>query len=367
MKLMNLQLLYHWQEKVSKHFSSFTVWQTKRLAMFSLGVMLCEHCHQSRIAKVLARPTMSDSIVRQLRRCISDEKWTVAQFSLDWTRWVTSCIASIKIVLLVDETAIGNRFRFMVVGIAYKRRCIPLIWRCYKASSAASYPREGQVKMIAAMLGQLKTVLPDDRPVLVLADRGIGNSPALCKAVEALGWHYLFRVPKTVKIKTESGKLLPKAEIKQGGRWAASGIVFITQGRISAHIRAIWDKRCAEPWILVTNNPKLTGREYAMRNWQEQGFRDLKSGGWQLEMCRLRSAERMSRFLAILALAQGAALALGSLAVITGKARRMIKTKDGKLRRLLSLFKEGLVYFNKHIVDQDDLPSLNSIQKPRLC
>lgn len=364
---MNLELLYHWQENVSKHFSSFTVWQRKRLAMFSLGVMLCEHCHQSRIAKVLPRKAMSDSIVRQLRRCISDEKWSVVQFSLDWTRWVMSCMASKKIVLLVDETAIGDRFRVMLVGAAYKRRCIPLIWRCYKANSAADYPREGQVKMIAAMFAQLKTVLPDNRAVLVLADRGIGTSPALCKAVAALGWHYLFRVVKTVKIRTERGELLPYAEIKQGGRWAASGIVFITQGRIPAHIRAIWEKDCAEPWILVTNDPKLTGREYAMRNWQEQGFRDLKSGGWQLEMCRLRSAERMSRFLAILALAQGAALALGNLAVITGKARRLIKTKDGKLRRPLSLFKEGLVYLNKHILDKDEFPSLIFIRDQRLC
>ena len=366
-KLMNLQLLYHWQEKVSKHFSSFTVWQKKRLAMFSLGVLLSEHCHQSRIAKVLARPTMSDSVVRRLRRCISDGKWTVAQFSLDWTRWVMSCIASKKIVLLVDETAIGDRFRCMMVGVAYKRRCIPLIWRCYKAGSAASYPREGQVKMIAAMLGQLKTGLPDDKPVLVLADRGIGNSPALCKAVDALGWHYLFRVPKTVKIKTDRGTLHPYKEVRKGGRWRASGSVFIKRGKLPAHVRVIWERDCAEPWILVTNNPDLTGREYAMRNWQEQSFRDLKSGGWQLEMCRLRSAERMERFLAILALAQGAALAIGSLAVITGKARRLIKTKDGKLRRPLSLFKEGLVYFNKHIVDQKDFPSLNLIQESTLC
>lgn len=364
---MNLQLLYQWQEMVSTHFSSFTVWQRKRLAIFSLGVMLCEHCHQSRIAKALSINVFSASIVRRLRRCITDEKWSVAQFSLDWTRWVTSCLASRKIVLLVDETTIGDRFRVMLIGAAYKRRCIPLIWRCYKANSAAHYPREGQVKMITGMLAQLKTVLPADRPVLVMADRGIGNSPALCKAVAALGWHYQFRVPKTVKIKTENGIMHPYKEVKKGGRWAASGLVFIKRGRIPAHVRVIWERDCAEPWVLVTNNPALTGREYGMRNWQEQSFRDLKSGGWQLEMCRLRSAERMSRFLAILALAQGASLALGSLAVITRKARRLIKTKDGKLRRPLSLFKEGIAYLHKHILDHDDFPTLRFIHDQTLC
>ena len=351
---MNLQLLYRWQDMVAKHFSSFTVWQSKRLAVFSLGVVLSEHCHQSRIAKVLVSDGRLDNVVRRLHRCLSDKKWCVVQFSLDWTRWVMSCIGSRKVVLLVDETAIGDRFRIMQAGVAYKRRCIPLIWRCYKGNSAAGYPREGQVKMIAAMLARLKTVMPEDRSVLVLTDRGIGTSPALCRAIDALGWHYLLRVVKSVKIETDRGRLLPHEEIKRGGRWAASGTVFITKGRITAHIRAIWEKGCAEPWILVTNDPTLTGREYAKRNWQEQGFRDLKSGGWQLEQCRLRSEEKLTRLLAILALAQGMALALGSLAVMSGKSRRLIKTKGGKFRRPLSLFKEGIRYMNRYVLHQDD-------------
>ncbi len=120
------------------------------------------------------------------------------------------------LVLLVDETRIGGRFRAMAVGVAYKRRCIQLAWTCYKARSREDHPIEGQVGMIAAMLAQLKTVLPDDRPVMGLADRGIGNSTALCKAVEALGWHYLFRVPKTVKIKTDGGILHPHKEVNKG-------------------------------------------------------------------------------------------------------------------------------------------------------
>ena len=82
------------------------------------------------------------------------------------------------------------------------------------------------------MLSQIKAVLPDDRTVLVQADRGIGTSPDLCKAVEELGWHYLFRVLKTVKIKTESGVVNPYSEVKKGGRWSASGSVFIKRGQI---------------------------------------------------------------------------------------------------------------------------------------
>ena len=133
---MNLRLLYQWEKEVSSRFSSFTVWQRKRLAMFSLGVMLVEHCQQARVAKVLARKVKADSVVRQLRRCISDKKWSPAQFSEEWTRWVASRLPKREIVLLVDETSIGDRFRVMMVGVAYERRCIQLAWRCYKAKSS---------------------------------------------------------------------------------------------------------------------------------------------------------------------------------------------------------------------------------------
>jgi len=364
---MNQDLLYQWEKQVSSHFPSLTVWQGKRLALFSLGVMLAEHCHQSRIAKALAGRIKADSIMRKLQRYVSDKKWSSAQFSQDWTRWVVSCLPQKRLVLSVDETRIRGRFRVMMVGVVYKRRCIQLAWTCYREMSSEDFPIEGQVRMIATMLGQIKSVLPDDRPVLVLADRGIGNSPALCRAVAALGWHYLFRVPKTVKIKTDGGKLHPFKEVNKGGRWSASGLVFVKRGRIPAHVRAIWERHCAEPWILVTNNPDLTGREYAMRNWQEQSFRDLKSAGWDLEMCRLRSADGLARFLAILALAQGATLLLGSAATFTRKARRLIRTKNGKLRRPLSLFKEGLRYLNNYIIHQDGFLTLQLILDQRQC
>lgn len=363
---MNLRVLYQWERAVSSRFSSFTVWQQKRLAIFSLGVALVEHCHQPKIAKVLARKVKANSIMRQLQRCIADEKWSVILFSQDWSRWVLSRMASKEIVMLVDETTIDDRFSVMMVGVAYEGRCIPLIWRCYKAMSRADYPAEGQVKMIANMLSAIKSSIPSDKSVVVMADRGIGTSPALCRAVEGLGWHYLFRVQKTVKIETDSGVLHPYQEARQGRGWSASGLVFIKRGRIPAHVRVIWDEDCAEPWVLVTNNPELTGQEYAKRNWQEQSFRDFKSGGWQLEMCRLRCAERLGRFLAILALAQGLALSLGSHAVNNDKARRMIKTKSGKLRRPLSLFKEGLMYLNSYVLQQGKIPSLQFLTDLRV-
>ena len=361
MKLMNLKVLYQWEREIARHFTSFSVWQTKRLARFSMGLIRSESSQQLAIARNCRLNEKAESGARRLRRCIRDGKWSVAQFTHDWTRWVMSRLPRNRTVLLVDETKIRGRFGAMMVGVAFEGRCILLAWRCYQANSREGYPAEGQVKMIAGLLAQIKAALPDDREVMVQADRGIGTSADLCKAVEALGWHYLFRVQKTVKIMTDQGVLLPYKEVRKGGRWSASGSVFIKRGRIPAHVRAIWEGNCAEPWVLVTNNPELTGREYAMRNWQEQGFRDLKSGGWNLEMSRLRCHHHMERFLAILVLAQGWLLAIGRQAEAAKRTRPYRRLPNGDLRRQWSLFKEGLNCFHEDVLRYGRFQTLNFV------
>ncbi len=166
----------------------------------------------------------------------------------------------------------------MLVGLAWEGRCIPLAWRTYRANSAAAYPAEGQVKMIEHLLKQVKAGLPEGVEVLLLADRGIGTLPDLCRAVAALGWHYLFRVTCQTKVLTDWGALTIAQQVQPGEIWAAQGRVFKQRGQIPAQARALWSPGYDEPWALVTNDDRLTGHEYARRNWQEQSFRDLKTG-----------------------------------------------------------------------------------------
>ncbi|MBK9749105.1 MAG: transposase [Chloroflexi bacterium] len=65
----------------------------------------------------------------------------------------------------------------------------------------------------------------------------------------------------------------------------------------------MWGVGYDEPWALVTNDERLTGYEYARRNWQEQSFRDLKSGGWHWGDSRLRSPHHVANLLILLAIA----------------------------------------------------------------
>lgn len=342
---MNHKLLYQLEEMLSAHLPCFNGWQQANAALFSYGIIKAESCQQGAIARAVSCAEQVESAARRFRRWLDNSAVDLAAFCEGWSRWVVSHIGSEQITLLVDETKLHDRIGVMMVGVAWEGRCLPLAWRTYRANSRADYPAEGQVGMICSMLERVKAGIGSSTAVLVLADRGIGCSPALCRGVEALGWHYLFRVTCQTKLVTERSDYTIAQQVRPGELWMQSGQVFKKHGQIPAHARALWGVGYDEPWALVTNDARLTGHEYARRNWQEQSFRDLKSGGWHWGDSRLRSPRHVANLLVLLAIAYTWMVALGSQAVAAGCAQPLVRRSDGSFRRLWSLFKEGLRYF----------------------
>lgn len=342
---MNYQLLYHLEKLLSAQLPCLNSWQQQNVALFTYGVMKAESCQQGQIARAVSCGEQVESSARRLRRWLDNRAVDLNGFFEAWSRWVVSSVGGAQVTLLVDETKLHDRIGVMMVGLAWEGRCLPLAWRTYRANSRADYPAEGQVGMIRALLQVVKAGIGADKAVLVLADRGIGCSPALCRVVEALGWHYLFRVTCQTKLVTDAADYPIAQQVRPGEMWMQSGRVFKKRGQLPAHARALWGVGYREPWALVTNDARLTGHEYARRNWQEQSFRDLKSGGWHWGDSRLRSPQHVANLLMLLTIAYTWTVALGSQAVAAGCAQPLVRRPNGAFRRLWSLFREGLRYF----------------------
>lgn len=342
---MNYALLYQRAEEIATHCPSLNIWQVENVALFSQGVIQAESCQQQQIARQVVCGERVESAARRLRRFLNNEVFPLEAFFREWTAWVASGLGEKVVYLLVDESKLGDRLGVMVVGVSWEGRCIPLAWECYIANSKEDYPEGGQVKLIERLLRIVQAGIPADKTVVVLADRGIGTSPALCRAIESMGWHYLFRVTSQSKICTEQGEFTIAEMVREGEIWLASGKVFKQRGQIPAHARAIWDDGYAGPWALITNYEPLSGYEYARRNWQEQSFRDLKSGGWQWATSRIRHPDHMERLMVLLVVAYAWVIALGGYAIRLGFGHPLQRHPDGQVRRHWSMFKEGLQFF----------------------
>jgi hypothetical protein len=101
----------------------------------------------------------------------------------------------------------------------------------------------------------------------------------------------------------------------------------------------VWGQAYAECWCIVTNCPFVTGWDYALRYWQECGFRDLKSDGWQWHLSRIWTPAYANRLLLVLAIAYAWVLTLGTL-VYTDPQLQQSVTKGR--RPTYSLFRLGL-------------------------
>lgn len=346
---MNWEQLYQWTVEVSEHLPSLNRYQQQNVALFSSGVVLSGSSQLKRISAGLWGMGKWESMRRRLQRWVGNEGIGMHAFFSDWTRWVMAGFKDYEqVYLLVDETKIGERLAAMVVGVAYEKRCLPLAWRCYRANDATAYPAEGQVAVIRQLLEAIQVGMPSGLKVCVLADRGIGCSPALMRAVEHLGWQYLFRVTKQSKLVADDGQEYTiYDQVQPGEEWAMSGKMFKQRGQVPAHARVLWATGKPEPWALVTNDPTLSGYEYAYRNWQEQAFRDLKSAGWQWQASTLLDPARAERLLILLVIAYTWVISLAVQAIRTQRPVPSKRTKQGTRARVWSLFREGLSFFRQ--------------------
>ena len=303
--------LYQWMSEIIRNLPSLGKWQGLNLALFSVGVMLSERTSVEDVSKWLWEFGSRDSVEKRLKRFLSNSGLAWAELQVEWVRWVVRFLEMTELVLLVDETKLGKYLSVMMVGIAYRQRSIPLVWRCYHPNH---YPPEGQVKLILKLLEVVKAALPEQARPLVQADRGIGTSPRLLRGIVKLKWRYLMRVQKQVRLRTFRHKAHRLCDlVKRGETWSGQGFVFKKGGSLRAFVHIYWDWQERDMWCLLTNDPALQYQAYAIRNWQEQGFRDLKSGGFNWQRSQVRIPDHAQRLLLVLALAYARVVSLAAL------------------------------------------------------
>lgn len=337
---MNKKQLYQWVKRESKEWTDVSRHFRANVVIFSSGVARAQSSQIRKIAGCAGG--VADSQRRRLQRFVS-QRWGLEAFFRVWSRSVARAIKARSVVLVVDETKLRDKLGAMVVGMVYEGRCIPVAWRIYKANDAAAYPAEGQARLIIRLLKQVRAGLPAGTPVRVLADRGIGTCPLLMRGIAAMDWTFLFRVTKQSKMVLPDGQAVTFYDqvSAPGQTYQASGLVFKQRGHIPGHVRVLWGEHAKERWALVTNDPTLTGWEYAQRMWIEEAFRDLKSYGWQLEQACLDDPQRLAYLWVFLVVAYAWMLLWGAALQAARRIATPKKRRDGSLVRRWSLFREG--------------------------
>jgi hypothetical protein len=111
---------------------------------------------------------------------------------------------------------------------------------------------------------------------------------------------------------------------------------------------ACWQTEHDEPWLLLTDLAPVAADPcwYAFRAWIEQGFKVIKSAGWQWQRTRMAQAERAERLWLAVAVATLWLVQVGGAAeseVIAQTVQRWSQAGGGRRPpRLHRVFRRGL-------------------------
>ena len=223
--------LYHWTSQIRSMFPNLSKPQAAVLAAFSFGIAKAESCALNAVARGLTFLGIPDTVETRLRRFISNPRVDMAESCENLARSVIRALPRKKpVVLLVDETSLHDKLKAMVVSVAYEGRAVPVAMMTYHQTR---WPM-GQVEMITTMLRWVRDGAGKGRDLIVMADRGIGTSPNLLKAIEGLGMHYMMRVSRIVRVMMDDETVFPfkSLTVEPGESWRAKAKAFKNAGWI---------------------------------------------------------------------------------------------------------------------------------------
>ena len=337
------------------------------LALFSVAMALSGHCHSGRLAAV-APSARARVVSRQRRweRLLGNRRLRPGEAMGMLARAVARAVAPSlggpgprrHVVLILDETpgGVGGRLRCMKLSVAYRKRAVPIAFECYEPHRPP-VPMPGLLWRLLRRAGRSLAGPPrQDVEVTLLADRGL-SWPIVLDCCVHLGWHYVLRLQRDTRVRFADGTVNPAWERarRRGAQGFGTGVeVFKKAGWREANVVATWEKRCREPWLLVTDLPAtfMRCRNYCKRAWCEQLHRDEKSHGFNWHLSRVRDPAHAERLVLVMALATLLCLSLGTHAVKRG-LRRLLEPAR---RRLLSVFQLGLRRLRDCLVHQRDCP-----------
>jgi hypothetical protein len=206
-----------------------------------------------------------------------------------------------RLYLALDTTVLWDRYCMIHLSVVCCGRAVPLLWRVIEHGSATVAFRE-----YIQMLRKARWLLRHHPDVMLLGERGFANHE-LMQWVRSSGWHYCLRLPCDVLLQG-----LRRYPIAVGSLYPPLGearfyrnVGLWQDGIHRCNLVLATVKGAKESWAVITDEPPTlqTLWQYALRFRVEELFLDSKSGAFELEDSRLRSAAALERLYLVAAIA----------------------------------------------------------------
>lgn len=332
----NLQLYHKVLQQLCQWLPEERITRQRNMAPLVTGLYLSMTIHLSQIADTWHVPSKTVSLVNRLRRFLDNQEVSVANWYQPLVSQVVATFAGKQLRLVIDCTKIGFNHRLLMVGLAYRKRTLPLAWSVHRGSRG-NVTTEEQI----ALLEQIRYLIPSTADVWVMGDTAFEHLPFLYW-LRRRGWHFVIRQQGRIMVYgARFGWCKISALPLQPGQTQVIGWVRVTQKHNAGWYWLIlhWGAGTEEPWYLLSDQAgdRHLLRHYKRRMWIEEMYGDMKGHGFDLEATHLDDADRITRLVLGVCIVFIWFISLGSWVVKRG-LRHFIDRKD---RRDKSYFRLG--------------------------
>ena len=130
----NLQLYHKILDQLCKWLPEERVTRKRNLALMITGIYLSASVHLSLIVSKWPVEAKSPSLVNRLQLFLDNVRLAPGSCYQPLAAELIAALAGTGLRLVIDITKVGFNHRAMVVGLAYRRRTLPLAWSVHKGS-----------------------------------------------------------------------------------------------------------------------------------------------------------------------------------------------------------------------------------------
>jgi len=241
------------------------------------------------------------SIVRRFSRWLSNKRINIKEIYYPLIKHILNECSEKVIYLMLDTTMLWDKYCIIRVNLNYRGRGIPVVWDIKEQGGSVI-----KLKYYRHLFLELKSLLPENCKVKLLADRGFADTELMKLLSEELKWNRAIRVKehyyfhkKWRRIKIGSIKPL------RGLAVFYNNIYLTDKCYGPVHLACGCPRNGSEYWYVVSDGRVSidTFNDYALRFDIEESFRDEKRGGFQIESSRIRSIDSLKRLYLVLSVA----------------------------------------------------------------
>lgn len=335
------------------------------LAMLITGLLRGRDGRLAKIAAKVSYGYKKPSLVSRFERFVKSSWVEVKAFYAPLAHEILQALEPGPIVLMIDSTKLGGRCLCLMVSVYYKQRALPLAWVCFKGKKGHS----AQTTQIE-LLKQVKCLLPEEASVVLVGDGEFDGADLLTWLTDETAWAFVCRTTNTTKVCYQGQwvsltDVVSKLGLAAGETALLSQVSFIQSKPVETlNLFIAWNEKEQKHIFFVTNCANETEAKhwYDKRFSIETCFADLKSRGFNLDLTRIRTPDRLARLILAAAFAYYLIILLGIESIFSGIFRQLVRT-DAFYHSLTQL---GFILLD-HILNKGDFfPDLEPLPQPHL-